>query len=455
MTTTDPIHAPDTERSLLGCCFLDGTLDVLTDCIAAGITPAHFYSPQHQAIFEGMLALERLGLAPDEITLANKLNEMGKLEVSGGHPYFYTLTDRVPTTVSAPKWRSAIIEKFRLRQLDRLGREAIEKAHSAAPESAQELLADLQEQLFKLAGNGASHVKFEFMDSLMERVGKEFERLEALKGKISGVSSGIPKLDEMLHGFQGGDLIVIAGQPSKGKSAFAIHVATQAALAADAPAVFFTFEVTGLKVGEKITGAHAGINLMHAKQGILGDGEKVNIKESRRKLGKTRMAVCDKGGKNIEEFRAAARSFHRRHGCSIIIVDYFQMMRSFGKFERRGLELAEISGGLKEVAAELNIPVIAIASLNRSNESDERKPRISDVRECGELAYDADVILLLHGDDARDQDGRFAGSFNFPRDLIVGKNRNGPVGEVSILFQVTTQRFFEAPTAITASPRQY
>lgn len=455
MTNPHPIHAPDAEIGLLGCCFIDGTLDVLTDCIAAGITPAHFYSAQHQAIFEGMLALEKLGASPDEITLANKINEMGKLQVSGGHDYFYTITNRVKTSVSAPQYRHILQEKFRLRQVVRLGQEAIEKAQNAAPESAQDLLAELQEQIFKLAGDGLTHVKLESAESLMERVGEEFKRLAALKGKLSGVPSGIPKLDSMLRGFQGGDLIVIAGRPSKGKSAFSIHIATQAALSAATPALIFTHEVTSLKFGAKMATAHAAVNLMHLEEDCLNELGRLKVEESRRDIGKAKFFICDKGGKNIEEFRATARSFHRRHGCSVILVDYFQMMKSFGRFSRKDLELAEVSEGLKATAGELNIPVIAIASLTRSNETDERKPRMSDIRECGELEYDADVILLLHGTDDGDQKARDDRSYNFPRDLIVGKNRNGPVGEVAIHFQVTTQNFFEAPPPPPATARKY
>jgi len=297
-----------------------------------------------------------------------------------------------------------------------------------------------------MTNDSVAQTKFEFADSLAARVEKEFERVAALKGKISGVPTGLPKLDGILHGFQGGDLIVIAGQPSKGKSAFAIHVATQAALAASVPALIFTHEVSSLKFGEKMVGARAGINLMHVQQDCLNQDGRNKLRESRQEIAAAKFAICDKGGRNIEEFRAAARNFHRRHGCSIIIVDYFQLMKSFGKFTRKDLEFADVAEGLKATAVELNIPVIAIASLNRNNETDERKPRISDVRECGELAFDADVILLIHGTDERDQAARNDKSYNFPRDLIIGKNRNGPIGEVAILFQVTTQRFFEAPT---------
>lgn len=434
-------HNIDAEQGLLASCLLDNGLDVLTECLAAGLVPRAFYRPAHQLIFEGLLALHATGVPPEEIVLANKLQEMGQLEAIGGHAYLYEITGRIQTTVHAKHWLKIVREKHLLREVIRTSQWAVEQAHGCEMGDVEELLGRVEASFMGIQQVQADTLKsaLHWKEQVMDNVAKMLNR----QGETSGVPSGLTDLDRLTLGFQPADLVVLGARPSGGKSAFAGQLAEHAVLPlpretrSPTPTLIFSLEMTGRDFLHRMVCSRARADMQQLRNGFCSRQAELTV--AAKEIGDAPLWIDDKGEMTVSEMRAKARRMKNKHGIGMIIVDYLQRVppvREPGK--SREQEVAEISTGLKNMAKELSIPVVALCQLNRESEREKRHPRLSDIRESGGAEADADVVLFLSAEKPGEEDP----DAEMPvKSLLLAKHRNGPVGAMRMVFNRRLTRF--------------
>jgi replicative DNA helicase len=437
-------HNVDAEQGLLASCLLENGGDVINECLVAKVRPEYFYQAAHQVIYEALIALNSAGVPADEILLANKLKDAGQLDAIGGHAYIYELTNRIQTTVHAKHWLQIVKEKFFLRQLIRTSQWTVEQAHGAGQGSVQELLGNVEAEFFKIQQDTISESAeplAKSVDIASQLVTKMLQR----RGEVSGVPTGYTDLDKLTFGFHPSEMIVIAARPSMGKTSIALNIAEHAALPAPRetrPAVatlVFSLEMAAEQLAMRLLCSNARVDMQKLKDGFC-DRQRELIESA--KLLKTAPLWIDASANlNILEMRAKARRLHSRHKLGMVIIDYLQLVASAGQFNSREQEVAEVSRGIKAMAKELNLPVVVLCQLNRESEKEKRLPRLSDLRESGSIEQDADVVLLLSkARDQRDTE-ETPDQLAVKRELIIAKNRNGPIGEVALTFNKRLTRF--------------
>ncbi len=437
-------HNIDAEQGLLASCLLENGGDVLNDCLAAKMRPEYFYRPPHQIIFETLIALNQQGLPPDEIIIANKLKDAGQLDAIGGHAYLYELTNRIQTTVHAKHWMQIVREKFFLRQLVRTSQWTVEQVQGVGQSSVPELLNQVESAFFQIQQDTISESA--------EPVAKSIDAASAMinqmlnrRGEVNGVPSGFTDLDRLTFGFHPSEMIVIAARPSLGKTSIALNIAEAASLPApreNRPPVatlVFSLEMASEQLAMRLLCSHARVDMQRLKDGFC-DRQRELI-DAAKDLKAAPIWIDASANLNILEMRAKARRLHARHKLGLVIIDYLQLAAAAGNYNSREQEVAEVSRGIKAMAKELSIPVIVLCQLNRESEKEKRLPRLSDLRESGSIEQDADVVLLLSK--ARDQrdETEAPDQLAVKRELIIAKNRNGPVGEVALTFNKRLTRF--------------
>lgn len=440
-TLTSP-HNVDAEQGLLASCLMENGADVLNDCLAAKIRPEYFYNSKHQVIFAAMLALHRADTPPDEILVANKLKDLGQLDLIGGHAYLYELTNRIQTTVHAKHWMQLVREKFFLRQLIRTAQWTVEQANGIGAGSVPELLNQVESQFFAIQQDTVSENAepvAKSIDAASANITKMLER----RGEVTGVASGFTDLDRLTFGFHAAEMVVIAARPSMGKTAIALNIAENATLPppratwAPVPTLVFSLEMAAEQLALRLLCGHARVDMQRLKDGFC-DRQKELI-ESARALKTAPLWIDASANLNILEMRAKARRIHARSKLGLVIIDYMQLVSPAGNYSNREQEVAEVSRGVKAMAKELNVPVIVLCQLNRESEKEKRLPRLSDLRESGSIEQDADVVLLLSKDTGQtEEDGA---EMFVKRVLTIAKNRNGPVGVVALTFRKVQTRF--------------
>lgn len=437
-------HNIDAEQGLLASCLLENGADVLNDCLAVKMRPEYFYRPPHQIIFETLIALNQQGIPPDEILIANKLKDAGQLDAIGGHAYLYELTNRIQTTVHAKHWMQIVREKYFLRQLIRTSQWTVEQAQGVGGGSVPELLNQVESAFFQIQQDTISESA--------EPVAKSIDAASAMinqmlnrRGEVNGVPSGFTDLDRLTFGFHPSEMIVIAARPSLGKTSIALNIAEAACMPAPreerAPTacLVFSLEMAAEQLAMRLLCSNARVDMQRLKDGFC-DRQRELI-ESAKQLKAAPLWIDASANLNILEMRAKARRLHARHKLGLVIIDYLQLAAAAGNYNSREQEVAEVSRGIKAMAKELNLPVIVLCQLNRESEKEKRLPRLSDLRESGSIEQDADVVLLLSK--ARDQrdESEAPDQLAVKRELIIAKNRNGPVGEVALTFNKRLTRF--------------
>ena len=437
-------HNIDAEQGLLASCLLENGGDILNECLAMKLRPEYFYRPQHQIIFEALVALYNTGIPPDEILLANKLKDAGQLDAIGGHAYLYELTNRIQTTVHAKHWMQIVREKFFLRQLIRTSQWTVEQAHGAGQGSVPELLNAVESEFFKIQQDTISD-SAEPIAKSMDVATALVTRMLARRGEISGVPSGFTDLDKLTFGFHPAEMIVVAARPSMGKTSIALNMAEGAALPSPretrppVPTLVFSLEMAAEQLAMRLLCSHARVDMQKLKDGFC-DRQRELI-DSAKLLKQAPLWIDASANLNILEMRAKARRLHSRHKLGLVIIDYMQLVVSAGNYNSREQEVAEVSRGVKAMAKELNLPVVVLCQLNRESEKEKRAPRLSDLRESGSIEQDADVVLLLaKAREARDEQ-EAPDQLAVKRELIIAKNRNGPIGEVALTFNKRLTRF--------------
>lgn len=436
-----PPHSAEAEEHVIACCLLDGN-DTIARCLEARLAAESFYFPANRLLFEIILELYAKGAAVMIEVLAEELKTRRQLEAVGGFAYLMQVTGKIPTTAHAGYFIEKVREKHLLRELIKAATGAVEQAYTFTG-GLEEFVDKVETELFKVTQDRVSDSAKEIKDSIKD-ANTVIAKLLMKKGELTGVSSGFKDLDAMTFGFQRQEMIVIAARPSMGKTSFALNIAEAAALpkgkAEPAPVLIFSLEMSASQLALRMLCARSRVNMKLLRDGLVSrDGHEVNaLGQAAEEFKKAPILVDDSSNLTIMEMRAKARRIYARRKLGMIIVDYLQLCSGSDSRAPREQQVAEVSRGLKAMAKELDVPVLVLSQLNRSSEKENRTPRLSDLRESGSIEQDADVVLMLSR--PKDADEKFQTAAG-AADLIVAKQRNGPVGDLKLTFLQEITRF--------------
>ncbi|UCD27672.1 MAG: replicative DNA helicase [Planctomycetota bacterium] len=432
-----PPHDIEAEMSLLGSMMLnrDAIGDILP--IIHRNESSRFYRPDHRKIFEVLVDMYDRGDPVDLVTVRNELQRLGLLEEVGGVDYIVQLAESVPSHLHAEHYARLVCDKAMLRDLIVATAQMTDYAYSHH-ESAKEILDAAEHALFKVTDQRIAE-QAEPVRAYIEEI---FEQLSSREGHYyTGIQTGFLELDELLSGLQNGEMIVIAARPSMGKTALGLNMAENIATTYGKPVAFFSLEMSKQAIAQRLLCSRGKVDSHKLRRGMLKQNEIDSLHTVADELTKMPLFVDDSPGMSVLELRAKSRRLRVQHEIVCIIVDYLQLMHSPGKIESRQQEVAEISRGLKALARELHIPVVVMSQLNRNPEGrTDNRPRMSDLRESGAIEQDADVVLLLHREE-------YYKGESTPHELrgiaevILAKQRNGPVGNVQLVFNQKFTRF--------------
>jgi replicative DNA helicase len=435
-----PPYSEDAEQAVLSAMLMDQ--DAVLRATET-VDDTMFYAERHRRIFRAMIAIVERGGVVDPLTLAEELARRGELESSGGKDYVGFLVDVVPTAANVDYHAQIVKEKALRRRLIEVSTTIVQEAYESQLTSF-ELLDDAEARIFQVAQARAS----EGFTRIKELLWPTMERIEALQhgGKtITGVASGFSDLDDLTSGFQPADLVIVAARPSMGKTAFTLNVAQHAAIVDQVPVAFFSLEMSKESLVQRMLTAEARIDAQRLRKGMLRDDDFPRLARAAGILSSAPVWIDDTPGITLLEMRSKARRLKADAGIKLVIVDYLQLMQGPTNAESRQQEVSTISRGLKALAKELSVPVIALSQLSRAPEQrtgEHKRPQLSDLRESGAIEQDADLIMFLYRqemyDGPVDKDGN---SLEGKAEVIVGKQRNGPTGVVNLHFHKQYTRF--------------
>jgi replicative DNA helicase len=404
--------------------------------VFAVVKSADFYAPKHELIYDAVYNLYGRGEPTDVITVTAELTRLGNLVKIGGADYLHTLTSIVPTAANASFYADIVQEKAVLRRLIEAGTR-IAAAGYAAEGEVEDLVNQAQADIYAV-GTQSQTDQYAPLSLSLEDAVTEMELAEQRGGEMTGVPTGIYDLDQMTHGLHGGQLVILAARPGVGKSTFALDIARNASIKHGQPSLFFSLEMGRAEIAMRLLSAESDIYLQSMRKGTVSRDDWKKLANVRGTISDAPLFIDDSANLTLVEIRAKARRLTQALGLKLIVIDYLQLLSSGKKVENRQQEVSEFSRSLKLLAKELDIPVIAIAQLNRGSEQKtDKKPELFHLRESGSLEQDADVVLLLHREDMGQKDHPRAGE----ADIIIAKQRNGPTGTVECLFQGQYSKF--------------
>ncbi len=437
-----PPHSVEAEQSVLGGLLLD---NAAWDRIADVVNEADFYRADHRTIFQHIAQLIEHNKPADALTVAEILERSGKLADVGGQAYIGSLALNTPSAANIRRYGEIVRERAILRNLAAVGTAIADSAYTPTGKDALLLIDEAEAKVFQIAESGARTKQgFIKIDPLLTETVERIDMLYSRENKsdVIGLSTGYVDLDRYTSGLQPGELIVIAGRPSMGKTALAMNMVESAALDSKKAVAVFSMEMSGPQLAMRMIGSVGRVDQHLLRTGTFKEDDWPRLVDAVGKLNDTQIFIDDTAGLNALEVRSRARRLHRQcGGLSLIVVDYLQLMSgtsSGGREENRATEIAEISRSLKGIAKELKLPVIALSQLNRSVDSrQDKRPMMSDLRESGAIEQDADVILFIYRDEVYNQDTPRKGI----AEIIIAKQRNGPVGKVDLTFLGRHTRF--------------
>lgn len=434
-----PPHSVEAEQSVLGGLLLD---PLAWDHVADVLRSDDFYRPDHRIIFEAIGAVAGAGRPADAVTVGEHLARAGKLDDVGGLAYLGTLARDTPSAEHVRTYAEIVRERSLLRQLLQAGAETASSVFVNEGQSARELVDQAESRIFEIAEKGFRG-RLEGAVSLRTMMPGLIDQIDdwhSNPDKLRGLPSGFDEFDRKTGGLRPGDLVVVAGRPSMGKTTFAVNMAEYAALKSDVKAsvVIFSMEMPSEQLMTRMLSSVGHVPLGDIRSGKIDDDEWPRITGAAGQLSEARIFIDETPALNPTELRARARRVKREHGLDLVVVDYLQLMQVPGNKENRATEIAEISRGLKALAKELQLPVIAISQLNRGVEQrQDKKPVMSDLRESGAIEQDADMILLIYRDEVYDKNTTKRGI----AEIDLAKHRNGEIGTFMLTFQGQYSRF--------------
>ncbi|HXD47636.1 MAG TPA: replicative DNA helicase [Gemmatimonadaceae bacterium] len=435
-----PPYSEDAEQAVLSAMLIDQ--DAVLRAVEF-VDDTMFYAERHRRLFRAMVVITERGGVVDPLTLSEELSRRGELEVSGGKDYVGFLVDVVPTAANIEYHAQIVREKAILRRLIEVSTTIVAEAFEGKS-TATTLLDEAESRIFQVSQqqtkDGFTRIK--------ELLWPTMERIEALQkgGKtVTGVASGFTDLDELTSGFQPADLVIVAARPSMGKTAFTLNVAQYAAIEHDVPVAFFSLEMSKESLVQRMLTSEARIDAQRLRKGMLRDDDFPRLARAAGILSNAKIWIDDTPGMTLLEMRSKARRLKADAGVGLVVVDYLQLMQGPANSESRQQEVSQISRGLKALAKELSVPVVALSQLSRAPEQrtgDNKRPQLSDLRESGAIEQDADLIMFLYRqefyDGPVDKDGN---SLEGKAEVIIGKQRNGPTGIVNLFFHKQYTRF--------------
>ena len=409
------------------------------DAIAEVVVSEDFYRPEHRAIFRQIAKLVDLGQPVDVITVADRLLATGELDAAGGHTYLAELAETTPTAANIRAYATAVHERAVLRKLIGAAQDIASTGFHPEGRSAEELLDEAERRIMQISEEGPKTGGARAMEPLLQGALERIEELFQSGGEILGLTTGFIDLDRMTSGLQDSDLVIVAGRPSMGKTAFAMNLVENAASGSEKPILVFSMEMPAEQLVIRMMSSLGKIDQTRVRTGKLEQEDWPKLSAAMAKLKEANVFIDDTPALTPTEVRSRARRVAREQGSlGMIMVDYLQLMRVAGSNEGRTAEISEISRSLKAIAKEFKCPVVALSQLNRALEQrPNKRPVNSDLRESGAIEQDADVIMFIYRDEVYNEDSPDKGV----AEIIIGKQRNGPIGSCRLSFQGQFTRF--------------
>ncbi|MFN3397848.1 MAG: replicative DNA helicase [Sulfurimicrobium sp.] len=434
-----PPHSIEAEQSVLGGLLLENSA---WDRIADVITESDFYRHDHRLIFRHVFRLLEGGKPADVITVSEALENSAELGNAGGLAYLAALVQNTPSASNIKRYAEIVRDRGVMRKLAEVGTTIADSAYNPLGRNAGQLLDEAESKVFEIAESNArgkqGFVEIQpLLIQVVEKIDELFQRDNP--DEVTGIPTGFHDLDQKTSGLQPGDLIIVAGRPSMGKTAFSMNIGENVALNTGLPVAIFSMEMGGAQLAMRMIGSVGRLDQQKIRTGRLQDEDWLRLTNAVGKLNDAPIHIDESAALTALELRARARRLHRQCGkLGLVIVDYLQLMSGGGGGENRATEISEISRSLKALAKELEVPVIALSQLNRGLEQrPNKRPVMSDLRESGAIEQDADVILFIYRDEVYNPDSQEKGT----AEIIIGKQRNGPIGTVRMTFIGEYTRF--------------
>ncbi len=435
-----PPHSVEAEQGVLGS-MLISPRETIAECVEK-INEEYFYVPAHRTIYEVLVDLWNTRQGIDLITFTQVLRDRNLLDSVGGAGFVTNLFTFVPTAANVQYYLEIVRDKYILRQIISAATESVRRAYEEQ-EEVDSLLDEVEQKIFDVGEDRFKGQMLSMKDHAMQAI-ETIERLYERKGSITGISTGFVEFDRMTSGLHPSEMVVIAARPSMGKTALAMNIAEYVAINEKLAVGVFSLEMSSQQLVQRMLCSRARVNLQRVRDGFLGERDFPSLTAAASKLAEAKMFIDDSASLSILELRAKARRLKAQQDVSLIIVDYLQLLRSTTRRaqDNRQLEISEISAGLKALAKDLKIPVIVVAQLNRQPEQRTGgKPRLSDLRESGSIEQDADLVGLLVRPELYEEDEEARVEKAGEAELIIAKQRNGPVGEIPLTFLKEYTRF--------------
>jgi len=427
------------EQSVLGGMLL--SKDAIADVVEV-LRAGDFYRPAHQIVYDTVLDLYGRGEPADPVTVSDELTRTGQLMRVGGTPYLHTLISSVPTAANAGFYAEIVAERATLRRLVEAGTRIVQLGYGAAAGQGgdvDEVVDRAQAEIYDVTERRTSE-DYVRLEQLLQGTMDEIDAISSRGGQSIGVPTGFSELDQITNGLHPGQMIILAARPAIGKSTLALDFARACSIRHGLTSAIFSLEMSKSEITMRLLSAEAKVPLHHMRSGHMSDDDWARLARRMGEVADAPLYIDDSPNLTMMEIRAKARRLRQRHDLRLVVVDYLQLMTSGKRVENRQVEVSEFSRSLKLLAKELEVPVIAISQLNRGPEQrTDKKPLLSDLRESGSLEQDADMVVLLHREDAYERESPRAGE----ADLILAKHRNGPTGTVTVAFQGHYSRFVD------------
>lgn len=435
-----PPQNTDAEKALLGSIMLrpEAIYDIM-DVINGG----SFYIDKHRKIFETMMELFGKGTPIDLLSLSSRLKEKSMLENMGGNTFLTELVNTVPSAANVKHYAEIVQKKYLMRKIIEASEKISQLGFNDGAHDIEELIDGAEKTIFEITRNFSGYQNFKELKPLLTEAYDRLEKLSSETHELRGVPSGFQSLDNMLAGFQKSDLIILAARPSVGKTAFALDVARRTAVQHKTPVGVFSLEMSSQQLVDRIMAAQSRVDSWMIRRGRVTDDGFSSIRTALDELAQAPIYIDDQPGNNILRMRSAARRLKNEKGLKMLIIDYLQLMVPTNSRANDSLvqQVTEISRSLKHLARELDIPVMALSQLSREVEKRGGRPRLSDLRDSGSIEQDADVVMFIHSEEQKEENG--TKSPIMQKEIIIAKHRNGPVGEVKFNFDSQKTTFVE------------
>jgi len=449
-----PPQDVDAERAVIGSIMVrSGAIHDVSDIIRGD----SFYFDKHGMIYDTMLELSLRSEPIDILSLSSRLKEKKMLDAVGGNTALADIASTVPSSTNAKYYAEIVQKKHILRELIRSADTIAELGFAEGDMSIEEVLEHAEKSLLEMKARPNSKKFISIKDAVSEEW-LHIEKLHENKGQLRGVPTGFTKLDDMLSGLQPSDLIILAARPSVGKTTFALDIARHAATVHKVPVAIFSLEMSAHQLVNRMLSAESKVNAWNLRTGnVTAESDFASLQESISRLAQAPIFIDDQAGSNLVRVRSICRRIKAEHGLGMIVIDYLQLMSTMKNYDSMVNQVTEISRGLKGLAKEFDVPVLALSQLSRAVESRGGKPRLSDLRDSGSIEQDADIVMFLHNEDKYKEESERTGIM----EILVEKHRNGPVGKVDLMFDTKTTSFinidsqYQSMAPATTKPDKY